>query len=167
MAGLERFIGVIDGLNDRIGRAAAWLVLPVIWALFLQIPMRQFVGFGHREVNDIGQLLHAALFMTAIAYALRWDSHVRVDIFYRAMSERHRALVDLVGTVALLWPWLGLLGWYSWPVVLSSWRDQETFLDAGTPGYFLMKALLLVLAALLGLQSFAKVANSVLILRQK
>lgn len=157
----------IDAVNDRIGRAASWLVLPVIACLFLQIPLREIVHQYHLQVNDTGQTFHATLFMTACAYAMRWDQHVRVDVFYRRMSPRARAAVEFVFTVLFLWPWLALFGWYSWPIVFQSWRDLEAHPDTWTPGFFLLQTNLVVFDTLVGLQSISVVVRSLLALRRR
>lgn len=157
----ERSAGGIEAAVDRTGRLASWLILGVVATLFLQIPMREFARFGHREVNDIGQVIHATVFMVGAAYAMRWDAHVRVDIFYQRMSARRRALVDLVGTVALVLPWLAIVTWDSIPVVLNAWRVREGFADTFTPGYFILKTQLVVFAALVGLQALANIIRAV------
>jgi TRAP-type mannitol/chloroaromatic compound transport system permease small subunit len=159
MDGLRRFADLIDGLNDRVGRTASWLILLVVGTLFLQIPMREFVRYGHREVNDIGQLFHATVFMIGVAYAMRWDGHVRVDILYRRLSARGRAAVDLAGTVLFILPWLFIVTRAAIPIVRNSWHELEQFADTYTPGYFLLKTQLLVFAALVGLQALANISR--------
>jgi TRAP-type mannitol/chloroaromatic compound transport system permease small subunit len=106
---LRAFARVADALVDAIGRTAAWLVLFVILALFGQWPLRELVGGGHILANDFGQLAHAAVFSVGIVYALRWDGHVRLDVFYQRLSARSRAWVDLVGTLAVVMPWTGMV----------------------------------------------------------
>lgn len=147
----------IDAFVDRVGRAASWLILLVVATLFLQIPMREFVHYGHREVNDIGQIIHATVFMIGAAYAMRWDGHVRVDIFYNRLSARGRALVDLCGTVFFILPWLCIVVLDSVPIVRNSWAHLEQFADTYTPGYFILKTQLMVFAVLLALQALANI----------
>ena len=162
---LVRLADRIDALIDRVGGAAAWLILLVVALLFWQIPMREFVHYGHREVNDMGQLVHATVFMIGVAYAMRWDEHVRVDILYHRMSTRGRALVDLAGTVFLILPWLFIVTRDSIPVVLRSWANLEEFDDTYTPGYFIFKTQLLVFAVLVILQVVAKILRNLVVLR--
>ncbi len=159
---LRRFVEFIDGLNDWVGRTASWLTLPVIVLLFMQVPLREYVHRGHIVANDFGQLIHATLFMVGASYAMRWDGHVRVDIFYQRMSQHARAWVDLLGTVAFALPWLSILGWYSVPIVGRSWAVHEEFAETFTPGYFLLKTLLLVFVMLVGLQALATIARAIL-----
>jgi TRAP-type mannitol/chloroaromatic compound transport system permease small subunit len=110
--------------------------------------------------NDIGQLIHAVFFMTAAAYALRWDQHARVDVMYRSASPRAKAWVNLLGSLAFALPWLAMLAIYSAPIVVSSWRDLEVFVDSWAPGYFILKSMLLVFALLMAAQSLAHAARA-------
>lgn len=155
----------IESLIDRIGRVVSWLVLAVVFLLFVQNPLREYVGRGQFFANDMGQLAHAAVFMIGIAYAWRWDRQVRVDLFYRRMSPRLRAVVNLCGTVFLLLPWLAVVAWDAVPTALQSLQIVEQFPESGSPGYFLFKALLVVFAAMMSLQAVAVVARSIATLR--
>ena len=112
----------------------------------------------------MGQLAHAAVFMIGVAYAWRWDRQVRVDLFYRRMSARQRAIVNLFGTVFLLLPWLAVVAWDAVPTVLLSVQIVERFPESGSPGYFLLKSLLLAFAATMTLQAVAVVARSIVVL---
>ena len=89
--------------------------------------------------------MHAVLFMLGAACTLQADQHVRVDVFYRNMSERRRALVDLIGVVLFLWPMCGYLAVSSWDFVMASWRLKEASREAGGLPYPLLPILKLVL----------------------
>ena len=154
----------IDAFVDGVGRAASWLILLVIATLFLQIPMREFVHFGHREVNDTGQVIHATVFMIGAAYAMRWDAHVRVDILRQHMSARLRAVVELVGILLFIVPWLVIVTRASIPIVLSGWTHLEQFAETYTPGYFLLKTQLLSFAVLVALQALANILRTLMTL---
>ena len=165
MRAIAQFCDVVDLINDAIGRWAAWLLIPVILLLFLQIPLREVVGKGNLLANDMGQLLHATVFIVGAAYTLRWDSHVRVDMLYGRMSPRRRAWVNLVGAVVFMMPWLGWVGWWSAPIAWRSWRALELFPETWNPGYFHFRTLLLTLSLLLGIQALAMAGRALLVLR--
>jgi TRAP-type mannitol/chloroaromatic compound transport system permease small subunit len=164
MDALERLADALEAGIDRVGRAVAWVVLAVVFFLFVQNPLREYLGRGQFLANDMGQLAHAAVFMTGVAYAWRWDSQVRVDLFYRRMGERARALVNLLGTVFLLLPWLGFVAWNSVPTVIQSVKLMEGFPESGSPGFFVMKALLIVFVVTLASQALAVIARSAVVL---
>jgi len=161
---LRWFARAADAIVDAIGRTTAWLVLFVILALFGQWPLRELVGGGHILANDFGQLAHAAVFSIGIAYASRWDGHVRLDIFYQRLSARGRAWVDLVGTLAVVVPWAGLVLWFSWQTMRRSVAVFEQFPETWSPGYWVFKVLLIVFAVLLLLQAAGHVARDLALL---
>ena len=160
----QHVIQGIDTFVDRIGRVASWLILGVVATLFLQIAMREFVRYGHREFNDIGQVIHATVFMIGVAYAMRWDAHVRVDIVRQRMGPRTRAAIELAGILLFLMPWLVIVTRSSIPIVLRSWAQREQFADTYTPGYFLLKAQLLSFCVLVTLQAIANVLRNLVTL---
>ena len=158
---LRRFARAADAVVDAVGRTFAWLVLFVIAMLFGQWPLRELVGGGHILANDFGQIAHATVFAIGVAYALRWDGHVRLDVFHHRMSARAKAAVDLAGTLAFIVPWAAMVLWFSWATTVRSVAVFEKFSDTWSPGYWLFKILLLVFAALLLLQAAGHVARDI------
>jgi TRAP-type mannitol/chloroaromatic compound transport system permease small subunit len=158
---LRWFARAADAVVDAAGRVAAWLVLAVIAALFGQLPLREWVGAGHILANDYGQIAHATVFMVGIAYAMRWDGHVRLDVFYQRMSRRARLLVDLGGTLFFVAPWIGIVLWCSWATTVRSVAVLEKFPETWSPGYWLFKILLLVFGVLVSLQALGHIARDV------
>lgn len=148
-----------DAVTDATGRVFSWLVVFVIGALFAQWPLRELVGAGHILANDFGQLAHAAVFSIGVAYALRWDGHVRLDVLYHRMSRRARALVDLAGTLLFIVPWTLIVLWFSGATTLRSVRVLEKFPETWSPGYWLFKVLLIVFSVLLLVQAVGHVAR--------
>jgi TRAP-type mannitol/chloroaromatic compound transport system permease small subunit len=163
---LDRLADRIEAVIDRISRAMAWLVLAVVFLLFVQNPLREYVGRGQFFANDMGQLSHAAVFMIGVAYAWRGDRQVRMDLFYRNMGSRTKAVVNLLGTVFLLLPWLVIVTWNAVPTVIESAQLLEQFPESGSPGFFVFKSLLLAFAAMMSLQAVAVIARSIVIIRR-
>lgn len=163
----QPLIDGIDAFVDGVGRVASWLILGVVATLFLQIPMREFVRYGHREVNDFGQVIHATVFMIGVAYAMRWNAHVRVDIFRQRMGPRTRAAIELAGILLFLTPWLVIVTRSAIPIVLHSWAELEQFADTYTPGYFLLKTQLLSFCLLVSLQAIANALRNLMTLLQR
>jgi len=164
MDSLVRIADALETVVDRVGRVAAWLVLAVVFLLFVQNPLREFVGRGQFLANDMGQLAHAAVFMIGCAYAWRWDRQVRMDLVYRGMGPRKKAVVNLLGTVFLLLPWLVFVTLDAVPAVIESVKNLEGFPESGSPGFFVMKSLLIAFVATMGLQAGAVIARSVAVI---
>jgi TRAP-type mannitol/chloroaromatic compound transport system permease small subunit len=161
-----RLAECLDRLSTAIGRGAAWLVLAVVLVQFAVVVLRYLFGAGSIRLQETVTYAHAFAFLLAAAWALKTGAHVRVDVFYRDASARRRALVDLLGTLFLLLPMMGLILWMSVPYVARSWAifegSQET---AGLPFVFLLKTVIPLFALLLILQGLAEAARAVSVLR--
>ncbi|WP_111414859.1 TRAP transporter small permease subunit [Billgrantia lactosivorans] len=155
----------LDGFTEVVGRSIAWLVLLMMALQFAIVVMRYAFGLHSVAMQESVMYMHAMVFMLGAAWTLRHDGHVRVDIFYRKLSARGRAWIDLLGTLFLLFPVVLFIAISSLGYVKSSWAILERSPDGGIPGVFLLKSLILVMMALLLLQGVAQVIRQVLILR--
>jgi TRAP-type mannitol/chloroaromatic compound transport system permease small subunit len=162
----SRIVAGIDALNDRIGRAVAWLTLVMVLTVVVIVIGRYFFGLGVQWLTESVTWMHAAVFMLGAAYTLRHDEHVRVDVFYRAATPRRRALVDIGGTVFFLLPLCFFILYQGIPYVLASAQIGERSREAaGLPALYLLKALIPVAALLLSVQGIALVLRSCVVLR--
>lgn len=110
--------------------------------------------------------LHALVFMGGAAYALLMDEHVRVDIFYREMSARKKAWVNLLGTLFFLLPVCGFLVWISFSYVERAWGLREASSEAGgLPFVYLLKSYIPLMGTLLFLQGLSLIIKSVQTIR--
>ena len=157
----------IDKLNRSIGRITAWLTLAMVLVTFCVVVLRYLFDTGWIWLQESVTWMHAAVFMLAAAYTLADDQHVRVDIFYRDMSEPGRALVNALGTALFLLPLTVFLIWSSWDYASLSWEIRETSREAGGmifPFPSIMKTFIPATAFLLLLQGIAMEALNVSIL---
>ena len=165
MQALASFARFVDRINDAVGRAVAWLTLAMVLITFLVVILRYGFALGWVWVQEFYVWLHGIVFMVAAGYTLLRNEHVRVDVFYRPRSRRFKAWVDLLGVLLLLLPFVMTIAILSWPYVVISWvRLEESYEAGGMPGLFLLKTMILVFCALVGLQGLSLAARSVLVL---
>lgn len=156
----------IDSVTDLIGRSAAWCALLMVLITLVVVALRYLFSVGSIPLQESVMYLHALLFMLGIPYALRHDAHVRVDVISNRLSERQRAIVDLVGHLILLLPLCVTVFVTSLPYVAASWRVLEGSGEVGgIHAVFLLKTLIPLTAALLALQAVAEAGRGVLLLR--
>ena len=72
---------------------ASLLMVLMIMNVFYDVIMRYFFNDVSIAMQELEWHLFAAMFMFGIAYTLKEDAHVRVDIFYDAMSAKNRPLL--------------------------------------------------------------------------
>ena len=156
----------LDNFAEKTGRFVAWLTLAIVIVTFTVVVLRYLFSTGSIALQESITYLHATLFMLGAAWTLKQDGHVRVDIFYREKSSRHRNWVNLAGTLLFLVPFSVFLLLIGWDYVAASWATKEGSREVGgLPLVFLLKSLILVLPLLLLVQSGVTVRHCLTQLR--
>lgn len=126
MKALLRFAHWIDGLTERVGGLANWIVIIVIVVGFYNVIARylgRFVGvrLSSNVFIELQWYLFSLIFFFGFAYILKHGVNVRVDFLYTNWSEKQKAWVDFLGTLLFLIP-LCLIGIYvTYNPVMTSW----------------------------------------------
>ncbi len=162
---LARVAQRIEAISEWTGRGIAWLTLAMVLVTFAVVVLRYLFNTGWIAMQESITVMHALVFLIGAAYTLKREGHVRVDIFYRKLGPRARAVIDLLGALCLLIPVCLFISWISWEYVSASWSLYEGSREAGgLPGVFLLKSVILIMAALLLLQGIAQILHAILIL---
>ena len=151
-----------------LGKAAAWLTLFMVLVTFVVVVLRYVFDVGLIWLQESVVWMHGFVFMVGAAYTLQQEEHVRVDIFYRGMSPKCRAWVDLLGVAVFLLPLCVLLGWKAFDYVAVSWQLQEASRESGGLPYPLiplLKSILVVMPVMVGLQGIALLSRCVRTIR--
>lgn len=146
------------------------MTLFMVLVTFAVVVMRYVFDVGFIWLQESVVWMHAVVFMAGAAYTLQQEEHVRVDIFYREMSDKRRAWVDLLGVVVFLLPLCAFLGWTAFDFVAVSWRLQEASRESGGLPYPLiplLKSVLVIMPITLGLQGLSLMQKSVKTLRTR
>ncbi len=156
----------IDKMNEKIGHFVAWLTLAMVLIQFFVVIFRYVFSIGFIQMQEAIWYLHGIIFMTAAGYTLLKDAHVRVDVFYRDVSNRARAWIDFLGGILYLLPICVLTFYYSFGLVVNSWKVLEGSTESdGIQAIFLYKTVIWVFAALLFLQGLSMVIKAWLYLK--
>ena len=147
----------IDALNERVGRAAMWLVLAATLISSGNAVMRYGFDRSSNAWLEIQWYLFALIFLLGAGYTLKHNGHVRIDILYGRFSPRLQAWVDLLGGLLFLLPLCGLMVWMSWGGFAASWAVNETSPDAGGLSRWPIKLAIPLGFGLLWLQGVAEV----------
>ena len=133
---------------SRLLRFSALLVLPLVFLLFVQWPLRDWMQVSPRLANDVAQVIFAVYVAVAVTAASRARTHLSahrpLHAAGGAASWRAWALLACVG------PWSGFVLWSGGPQIVASVVGLEKFSETLTPGYFLVKlamGLMLLLVA--------------------
>jgi TRAP-type mannitol/chloroaromatic compound transport system permease small subunit len=98
---LENFF---DRFSNLMGWIAGVLNLLMLLNVFYDSIMRYFFNTGSIAMQELEWHLFAMVFLFGIAYALKEDGHVRVDVLYDRFTPRWKAVVNIAGVILLLLP---------------------------------------------------------------
>jgi len=162
-------LNAFDRISDVVGRVTSWLTLFMVLVTGVVVIMRYAFDAGFIWMQESVVWMHAAVFMLGAAYTLRHEDHVRVDIFYRNMNPRRRAVVDLFGVIFFLLPVCGFLAYSSYDFAAAAWSMREITREPGGlpyPAIPLLKSLVMVMPVTLALQGVSMLLRSLVVLRR-
>lgn len=165
---MKNIANFFDSINKYTGYLCAFLVVLMTVNVFIVVFLRYLFGISFIWLQETYVWMHAYIFMAGAGFTYLNDAHVRIDIIYRSSSKVYKAIVDLVGNIFLLMPFLYIIWSYSFPFVYKSFQINEVSREAGgLPMLFLLKAAILIFAFLLFIQALSKLINNFIIIYQK
>ena len=154
-----------DSSIERLGNVLNVLMIALVCVVIVVVVGRYFFEIGSVALQELTTYLHATIFMLGIAYTLKHDGHVRVDIFYRNFSNRSQTLINVIGGFVFILPISIFIGWSSLDYVLASWSIMETSTENnGLPFIYLLKTVMLIMPSLLMIQGFISIIKNVAVL---
>lgn len=129
----------LDGFARRLGKAAGWLILPLIFTIMFDVVTRKIdatrlyfsqytVEYGYSIstiLQDMQWHFHAVLLMLTFGFGYLANAHVRVDIFRELLPRRKQGWMEFVGLIILAVPFLLLMIKYGWDLTYLSWTQGE------------------------------------------
>ena len=125
---LERFF---DRFSDLMGWIAGFLNLVMLVNVFYDAIMRYFFRSGWIALQELEWHIFAVVFLFGMAYTLKEDGHVRVDVLYDHFAPRWKAVVNIAGTLLFIVPLAILIINGSFWYVKEAYEVNEV---SGDPG---------------------------------
>ncbi|MGX5847356.1 TRAP transporter small permease subunit [Mesorhizobium sp. PL10] len=152
----------VDWLVRVTGELVAyWAVLAVI-AYYYEVVARYVFNSPTNWVHESMFLMFGIQYMLAGAYAYRDETHVRVDIVYSHLSERGRAICDII-TSAFFFLFTGTMLVTGWRFASDAMAvGERSFTEWGIQ-YWPVKLAIPIGAALLLLQGLSRLMRDIAI----
>ncbi|MDD5248866.1 MAG: TRAP transporter small permease subunit [Rhodocyclaceae bacterium] len=131
MQPLLKLSGLIDAVNERLGKATTWLVLIVVLISAGNAVMRYAINWSSNAFLEIQWYLFSAIFLLCAGYTLLHNEHVRIDIITGHLTAKTRAWIDIFGILLFLFPMAYLFVTLGWPFFMVSFNEGELSSNAG------------------------------------
>ena len=165
MSALAQISKYIDRFNTFVGYLCAFFVFSMVIVVFTVVVLRYGFNIGFIWMQEVYVWLHSFIFMLGAGFTYLANEHVRIDVFYREASKKYKAIVDLLGNIFLLLPFLYIIWSYSYPFVYRSFLMGEVSREAGgMPALYVLKSAILWFCLVLFVQLISNVIKSLLTL---
>jgi len=127
---MKRTIIAIDTFNLWVGRAAAWLLVPMMFVIIFEVGSRYFFTAPTTWAYDMSRMLCGAMFIIGSAYALSKGVHIRSDFLFRKWDPRTQGKVEAALYIICFFPAMLVLMYvcteWAWISVSRGERGTDT-----------------------------------------
>ncbi|WP_157271953.1 TRAP transporter small permease subunit [Azohydromonas aeria] len=156
----------VDRLSTFVGKAFAWTAVGLTLLISWEVFSRYVLNNPHAWVLDAQIMLYGTLFMTAGAYTLSKNGHVRGDVLYGFFKPRTQAAIDLVLYLIFFLPGIVALTWAGWQFAQESLAIREQTFSADALPLYPFKFVIPLSGGILLLQGLVEIVRCVICLRQ-
>lgn len=120
-----------DKFANIIGTITAIAMVLMILNVFYDVIMRYFFRTGSIAMQEMEWHLFSIIILLGVAYTLKEDGHVRVDVVYDKLNYRKKAMINMIGSIIFILPISILIVGSSYDMAYESYLSNEI---SGDPG---------------------------------
>ncbi|MDA3908752.1 MAG: TRAP transporter small permease subunit [Sulfurimonas sp.] len=134
---------MIDNGIKYLGYFTALILALLVLLVVYDATARYLFSTGSIALQELEWHLFDVIILFGIAYTLKENAHVRVDIFYASYSDKKKALVNIISSLFFILPFSFLIIYISIDFVALSFAQNEASSNPGGLEHrYLVKALL-------------------------
>jgi TRAP-type mannitol/chloroaromatic compound transport system permease small subunit len=138
---MRGLLGLADGMERiviAIGRAGAWLSVPLILVIMFDVITRKIQWtqqlilnswlhdyISSTKLQEWEWHLHTVLFLLALGFAYSRNAHVRVDLLREKLPSRTQVWIELIGCLFFLLPYVLVVLYFAWDFVVQAYVSNE------------------------------------------
>ena len=163
---MKQFQILIDKLTDNIANGLLYILTVLIVLVFSTVFFRYVFNMSYIIIQEIIMYLHALIFMFGISYALKENSHVKIDVLYNTLNKRIQRVISIAGLVSFILPTALFVIYISIDMVTQSWMILEGSSEAGGLNLvFILKSLIPISGVLIFLQGISELIKHIRVSR--
>ena len=158
---MQSFLLAVDRFSTWVGKTFAWCVVLLVVLITWEVFSRYVLNKPHAWVLDAQIMLYGAMFMTAGAYTLSKNGHVRGDVLYGFFQPRTQAIVDLTLYIIFFLPGVIAMTWAGWIYAGESLAIREQTFSADPLPMYPFKYIIPLAGFMLLVQGVAEIIRCV------
>jgi TRAP-type mannitol/chloroaromatic compound transport system permease small subunit len=164
---MQKLLLAVDKLSTVVGQAFSWLILVLTLMISWEVFSRYALDNPHPWAFDVMSMMYGTLFMTAGAYTLSKNGHVRGDVLYGFFPPRLQAGLDLALYILFFIPGVFALAWAGYNFAAESWAiNEHSNITADGPPVYPFKTIIPIAGAILLAQGVVEIVRCIICLKQ-
>lgn len=153
---------LFDHITDSVALLSSITLAFLVLLIVYDALMRYIFQSGSIALQELEWHLFDVVILLSIAYTLKENAHVRVDIFFDNFSNKYKKLIDIFTTLFFILPFSLLIIYFSYDFVLMSFTQMEASSNPGGLEYrYLVKSLMPLAFVFVILQAISKLISDV------
>lgn len=150
----------LDNFVKGIGHFVMWANVLLVLAIVSQVALRYLLNQNYPKLDEIQWHFYGLVTMIGISYAMVTDSHVRVDLLHMQLSRKAQRIIEIIGILTLIVPFIYLMVDQGWDYFYESWRvNERSDSPTGLPGRWALKAVIPLSFVLLAIAAVARLIH--------
>jgi len=158
---LGKIRNVIDTIDDFVGKIAKYILIIILFTLMFEVIARYIFNSPTIWVQDVSKQALCAMGALGGGYAMLYNQHVRVDVFYGSWSDRTKAIVDIC-TCGLYFIFMAFLVYQTIISCIDSWTFNERMASVFAMPLYYVKTIIPIGAILIMLQAISKLIHDII-----
>lgn len=162
---MQNLLLSVDRLSTFIGKAFAWAAIVLTATISWEVFSRYVLNQPHAWMLDFQIMIYGTLFMTAGAYTLSKNGHVRGDVLYSFFEPRTQAWIDLILYFVFFLPGITALTYAGWTYFGESLAIREQTFSAEPLPLYPFKFIIPLSGGILLLQGIVEIIRCMICIR--
>ena len=156
------YLRFIDNITRYVAYITAVILAFLVVLVVFDATSRYLFSEGSTALQELEWHLFDVVILLSIAYTLRNNAHVRVDIFYEKFSQKTKLLINILSFVFFVLPLSFLIIYIGIGFVEMSYLQHEASSDPGGLKYrWIVKSLMPLAFVLLALQAIKELVDDI------
>ncbi len=157
---MQKLLLAVDKLSTWVGQVCSWLIVALTLMISWEVFSRYVLNAPHPWAFDVMSMMYGTLFMTAGAYTLSKNGHVRGDVLYGFFPPRLQAGLDLTLYILFFIPGVVALAWAGYNFAADSWAiNEHSNVTANGPPVYPFKTVIPIAGTILLLQGLVEIVR--------
>jgi len=126
---MKRFIKAIYNVSEFLGQFAKYFLLLLMMIVFYEVISRYIFNNPTIWALESAKMALGTMVVLSFSYADLYGDHIRVDILYNKFSRRVKAWINVILSVAFLFPFLFVLCIGSIKKSIVAWKLGEKLVE--------------------------------------